>query len=252
MNLRAMRRDRAARLGPESFLFERAFDDCLDRLAVIRRQFASVLLLGCPDPSWKQRLEAVTGKVDVVDPGALFAAAAGGHRIVEDRWDPEPRSYDLCVAVGTLDSVNDLPRALVTLRFCLANDGLLLGALAGGDTLPQLRIALRAADMAVGGASPHVHPRIEPSALGGLLTGAGFEMPVVDVDRVQVSYRALDQLIADLRGMGATNVLAQRPRRPVLKAARAAASAMFAACGDGDRTVETFEILHFAAWAYAK
>lgn len=251
MNLRAMRRDRAARLGPELFLLERSFEDCLDRLSMVRRRFSSVLLLGCPDPSWRQRIEAVAGKVDVVDPGPLFAVAAGGSCIVEDGWAPQPRSYDLCLAIGTLDSVNDLARALMTLRFCLVGDGLLLGAMAGGETLPQLRTALRAADTVNGAASPHVHPRIEPSALAGLLTGAGFEMPVVDVDRVQVSYPTIDRLISDLRRMGTTNILSQRRKTPLLKAAKAAASEAFAASGNGSRTQETFEILHFAAWAGA-
>ena len=32
MELRALRRDRAARTGPELFLLERAFADCLERL----------------------------------------------------------------------------------------------------------------------------------------------------------------------------------------------------------------------------
>jgi NADH dehydrogenase [ubiquinone] 1 alpha subcomplex assembly factor 5 len=40
----------------------------------------------------------------------------------------------------------------------------------------------------------------------------------------------------------------QRPRRPLAKAALAAAGHAFAKAGAGGRTVETFEILHFAAW----
>jgi NADH dehydrogenase [ubiquinone] 1 alpha subcomplex assembly factor 5 len=47
--------------------------------------------------------------------------------------------------------------------------------------------------------------------------------------------------------MGVTNVLLSRPRF-IGRAARAAALRAFAAAGDGQRTVETFEIVHFAAW----
>jgi hypothetical protein len=109
---------------------------------------------------------------------------------------------------------------------------------------------MRAADEAAGAAAPHVHPRIEPSALAGLLTEAGFADAVVDVDRVPVSYPSLERLVADLRHMGATNVLTARPRF-VGQAARNAAMHSFTAAGDGERTVETFEILHFAAWTPA-
>jgi hypothetical protein len=110
---------------------------------------------------------------------------------------------------------------------------------------------MRAADQVSGKAQPHVHPRIEASALAPLLSAAGFQMPVVDVDRVQVAYRSFDRLVRDLRAMGATNLLTERPRRALARAEREAAAASFTAAGDGDRTVETFEILHFAAWTTA-
>jgi hypothetical protein len=48
--------------------------------------------------------------------------------------------------------------------------------------------------------------------------------------------------------MGVTNVLQERSRRPLTKAARTAAIESFVSAGRDGRTVETFEILHFAAW----
>jgi hypothetical protein len=111
---------------------------------------------------------------------------------------------------------------------------------------------MRAADRAAGEALPHVHPRVEASALAPLLSAAGFAMPVVDVDRAQVAYRSFGRLVADLRAMAATNALVARPRRPLSRAARKAAADAFATAGNGERTVETFEILHFAGWAPAQ
>ena len=251
MELRALRRDRAFRSGPEMFLHERAFEDCLERLAMIDRQFRSVLLLGCPDPGWRARLEQIVTSVEVADPGPLFAADAGGRRIVEDQWDPPVRAHDLIVAIGTLDTVNGLPHALQSLHAALEADALLIGAMAGGETLPRLRLAMHAADQLTGASSPHAHPRIEAASLAPLLANAGFVMPVVDVDRVQASYKSLDQLVGDLRRMGATNILNLRSRQPLRRAARAAAAAAFRSAGDASRTVETFEILHFAAWTPA-
>jgi NADH dehydrogenase [ubiquinone] 1 alpha subcomplex assembly factor 5 len=249
IRLRAMRRDRAARLGPELFLYERVFEDCLERIAAIPRHFDRALLVGCPDPGAVKRLRKIAGDVEVIDPGPLLAAAAGGTALVEDAWEPQPGRYDLAVAIGTLDTINDLPRALLALRLALGDDGLLVGAFAGGETLPQLRSAMRAADQVAGAAVPHVHPRIEPSALAGLLSAAGFERPVVDIDRVAVSYASLDRLVVDLRRMAATNLLSGRGRRSLSRRERNAAAAAFAAAGDGERTIETFEILHLAGWA---
>ncbi|QNM82680.1 methyltransferase domain-containing protein [Sphingomonas sabuli] len=251
MRARALRRDRAARTGPALFAHDRAFEDIIDRLAIVRRTFESALLVGSANPQWSGQLAAIAPKVTVVDPAPLFAQAAGGQAMAEDALDVEPGSFDLVVAIGTLDTVNDLPGALLRLRFALRPDGLLIGAMSGGATLPRLRDAMRAADAVSGGASPHIHPRIEPGALAGLLSAAGFAMPVVDVDRLSVSYRDFASLVRDLRAMGATNILSARPRRPVSRIALAAAAASFSS-GEGERTVETFEILHFTGWSPAE
>lgn len=247
MKVRAMHRDRAARRGAELFLFERAFDDCLERLLLMERRFDRALLISCPDPSWRQRLDAVAGDVVVRDPGPLFAAAAGGETIVEDAWEPPAGAFDLVLALGTLDTVNDLPLALRLIRYAMTGSGLLLGVLSGGDTLPRLRQAMRAADAVRGGAAPHVHPRIEPSALSPLLDDAGFLRPVVDIDRVQVSYPSLARLVADLRAMGANNSLRLRPA-PLTRAERQATADAFVEAAGAESAVETFELVHFACW----
>lgn len=251
IKLRALRRDRAARSGPELFLFERAFDDCLERVALVQRRFERALLIGCPDRAWPERLRAIVDAVEVRDPGRLFAEASGGKELIEDDWAPKLNAYDLVLAVGTLDTVNDLAAALRLIRSAMRADGLFIGAMSGGDALPRLRSAMRAADASSGAAAPHVHPRIEASAVAPLLTHAGFVNAVVDVDRVPVAYRSFERLVGDLRAMGATNVLTARPRF-LGRAAREAAARAFAEAGDGQRTFELFELLHFAAWTGAQ
>lgn len=206
----------------------------MERLALVQRDFARALLIGCVDASWRERLLASARSVDVIEPDALM-------RI-------EPGSYDLVVSVGALDTVNDLPQTLLAIRFALEEDSLVVGAFSGGDTLPALRAAMRAADESTGIATPHVHPRIEPSALAQLLADAGFAMPVVDVDRVAVSYRSFPDLVRDLRAMGATNILTARARKPLPRSAMEAASKQFASQAEGGRVTERFELLHFAAW----
>lgn len=249
--LRGLRRDRAFRLGPELFLHERAFADILDRLSLVQRRFERALLVACPDPGWSKRLESAADAVEVIEPGPLFAKAAGGTCADEDKMQIETCSFDLCVAVGTLDSVNDLPSALRTVGQALRPDSLFIGAFAGGDSLPQLRAAMRAADQEMGAASPHVHPRIDGPTLAALLSASGFVMPVVDVDKVEVAYSSLRDLVRDLRAMGATNVLEARSTTPLTRPAALAAADHFARSGQGGRILERFELLHFAAWTAA-
>ena len=83
--LRAVRRDRAFRQGVELFLYERAFADCLERIELVGRRFRSCLLIGCPDREWRERIRPVAEQVNAVDPGALFASAAGAVQADETR-----------------------------------------------------------------------------------------------------------------------------------------------------------------------
>ena len=133
MKLRALRRDRAARIGPELFLLDRAFDDCLERVALMNRRFERALLIGCPNPNWPDRFRPFAEAIRCRDPGPLFAGSASGASIVEDGWDAPAQAYDLVAAVGTLDTVNNLPLALRLIRHAMRADSLLIGAVSGGD-----------------------------------------------------------------------------------------------------------------------
>ncbi len=245
-----MRRDRAYRVGPETFLHDRAFADIMDRLDLVDRQFDRVLLSGVLNPEWRARLANRAAHVETIDPSPMLEKASSGEVASEDTLDVEPGSFDLVVSLGTLDTIEALPEALARLRFALREGGLLIGAMSGGDSLPLLRACMAQADAATGHGAPHVHPRIDPASLTQLLTNAGLAMPVVDVDAVTVRYSSFERLIGDLRAMGATNILSERPRKPLHRAALAAAKAHFAkqAASDG-KSEERFDILHFMGWA---
>lgn len=246
--LRALRRDRAAQMGPEMFLYDRAFGDCLERLQDISRPFEKALLIGCPTPEWPARLRKLVRSVDVVDPGLQFAQAANGMQVEEDRFDFGEDRYDLCIAVGTLDSVNDLPLALNLIGRTLRPDAPFIGAISGGNSLATLRASLIEATRASGRVVARAHPRIDPSSLGQLLTAAGFNMPVVDIDRITLRYASLGNLVTDLRAMGATSTLAGRAP-PFTKSEAMLLQEAFLNAGDNGRTEEVVEILHFLAWS---
>jgi hypothetical protein len=124
-----------------------------------------------------------------------------------------------------------------------------MGVVPGGNGLPALREAIHAADRASGGFAARIHPRLEASALAGLLGTAGFAEPVVDIDRVRLRYGSLRRLVADLRDHGATNVLRARSRKGLHRQAFRAAEEAFLALGNGGRTEEVVELLFFTGWA---
>jgi len=139
------------------------------------------------------------------DPSPTFAARTAGLRLAAEAeaLPFAPGSFDAVLSVLALHWTNDLPGALLQLRRALKPDGLLLVSLLGGDTLSELRQSLMAAELAEeGGVSPRVSPFAELRDLGGLLQRAGFAMPVVDNDRLTVTYADALALMRELRGMG--------------------------------------------------
>ncbi len=112
--------------------------------------------------------------------------------------------------------MNDLPGALVQMRRALKDDGFLIAAMIGGETLTELRQSLTIAESEIlGGASPRVAPFVDVRALGGLAQRAGLALPVVDLERVVVRYPDMFALFADLRAMGAASALHARSRKPL-------------------------------------
>jgi len=246
--LRRLRRDRAAsRFADADYLHRLAADELIERLGFVKRVFTRALDLGCAGGYLTRRLRERGLDVTPCDSGASFARAADGVQADEDRLPFADGAFDLVVSVGALDSVNDLPGALLLIRRALKPDGLFLGAFAGAGSLPRLRRAMLAADAVESGAAPRIHPQIDVRAAGDLLMRAGFALPVVDSQPVDVRFRSLIDLVRDLRAMGATNILAARSRHPLGRHGLAAAIADFDPA-EG-KVAERFEILHLLGWS---
>lgn len=248
--LRRLRRNRAAPLfDGADYLHRLAGEELLGRLEDVKRDFADALLLGA-DLGLIGALRARSIAVTAADPSFRFARNASGLQCDEDHLALGDAQFDLVISVGLLDTVNDLPGALVLIRRALRPGGLFLGAFAGAGSLPRLKAAMLAGDAAMGGAVPRIHPQIDVRATGDLLARAGFILPVADVGGVGVRYPALFALVSDLRAMGATNLLPAGSQRPFNRAAYNAAVATFAAAADADgKTVERFEIVYLSGWS---
>ena len=99
--------------------------------------------------------------------------------------------------------------------------------------------------------APRVHPQIDVRSAGDLLARAGFALPVADGDRLEVRYASFDALLADLRGAGCGNLLADRT--PPWREALAAAHVNFLAHADADgRVTETLELVTMTGWRPAR
>lgn len=255
-------RDRAApRLSAHDFLFREVGERLLDRLEEIRRAFPVALDLGGRDGLLGRLLDGRGGVETVltVEASPAMARRAAAPAIVaeEEALPIAASSVDLVLSNLALHWVNDLPGALIQARQALRPDGLFLAAIAGGDTLHELRVSLMEAEIEVaGGVSPRLSPLTDVRDAGGLMQRAGFALPMVDSDMLTVSFDSPFRLMADLRGMGETNALRERPRgltrRAVLSRAAKIYAERFADPDEPGRVLATFQILFLTGWAPAE
>jgi SAM-dependent methyltransferase len=260
---RALLRKRLDRAAPgfdqADFLKVRAAQDVVDRLEPILREYPLAVDLAARTGAFARAVrgtivEERIGLLIEADLSGRMLAGRSGPRVVLDEEHLPFRggALDLVVSTLGLHWTNDVVGALIQIRLALKPDGLFIGAFLGGATLTELRQSLLTAEAELtGGAGQRVSPFADPYDAAGLLQRAGFALPVADVDRVVVRYRDPFKLLADLRQMGETSILAERHPRALTRAVLARAMQIYAerfADPDG-RVPATFEIITLTGWA---
>jgi SAM-dependent methyltransferase len=244
--LRRVRRMRAARsFDSFSFLGDAVAAEIGDRLAAMARTFDRGVWCGAVAPP-------TTGATQWLRGDAVPPFAPRGVVFDEEHLPFSAGTLDLYASALTLHAANDLPGALAQIRRALKGDGLFIGALFGGRTLQELRTCLAEAEIEIdGGLSPRVFPFVDVRDAGALLQRVGFAMPVADSDVIVARYEDPLNLLADLRGMGETNVLVQRRRRFLKRRLLMRGCELYAErFRDADRrVVATFEIVYLTAWS---
>lgn len=236
------------------FLMRSVADDLADRLGAVERRFTRASALFCQTADAFDVLRA-SGKVTEplrVEADAAFLGGEAGIVAEPETVPFAEKSLDLAVSLLSLQTINDVPGMLAQIRRALRPDGLFLGAFAGAGTLAELRESLLVAETELhGGASPRVSPFPDVRDAGGLLQRAGFALPVADVETVVVRYDTLFALMADLRAMGETNSMLDRPRRPATRELFARAAAIYAErFSDADGRIRaSFSLVWMSGWA---
>lgn len=243
------RRDRAAaNISQYDFLYSEVAGHLSDRLSVVKKEFPLMVSLG--------------GAASVT-----FENRAGTQHVIrmDTSWPMKPSvvadeeflpfrngSIDAVLSNLNLHWVNDLPGALLQIRHALKPDGLFMAALLGNESLKELRQCLMEAELEVtGGASPRVSPFADSHDIGALMQRAGFALPVVDSDKIVVSYSNPLKLMQDLRGMGASNATYNRLMKPTRRSVLMKAAQLYQEkFADADGYVPaTFHVIYAIGWA---
>lgn len=136
---------------------------------------------------WLRTLHGVVGEAE-----ALPLAAA---------------SCDLIFSNLALQWYLDLDRVFREFLRVLKPGGLLMFSTLGPDTLIELRRSWAATD-----GYNHVNAFLDMHDIGDTLMRARLAEPVMDMERLTLTYRELSALLRDLKALGAQNVLVGRAR----------------------------------------
>lgn len=226
----------------------------LARLEVVKLVPTRVLDLGCGSGYCARALRKRYRKAEVIGldiaPGMLRAARRHDGWLRRGRWvggDAERLPF----AAGSFDMVIsnlsvqwcDPDRVFQEVARVLRPGGLLMFTSFGPDTLRELRHAWAAVDGA-----PHVHGFIDMHDLGDALVRARLAEPVMDVDRLTLTYKDVLSLLRELKDIGAHNVAHDRPRTLTGKGRFARFRAAYEAQARDGRIPATYEVVYGQAW----
>ena len=251
-----------ARVAPSDFLRREIAGRMFERLALVKNSPQQVLDAGCGPGADLAQLQKTYPAAQVLGvdavPAMLTASGAGSQapRSFLSRLLPAKSGIDLlCADFGQLplgpNSIDLVwsnlalhwhpqpDRVFAEWRRVLRVDGLLMFSNFGPDTFRELRNAFAAMDE-----TPHTLPFVDMHDFGDQLVEAGFTTPVMDMEKITVTYDTAQALLRDVRAFGG-NPLATRRRGLVGRAAwQRMLDALEAQRGPDGKLGLTFEVIY--------
>lgn len=142
-----------------------------------------------------------------------------------------------------LQWVNELPRAFAEMHRVLAPGGLLMFSTFGPDTLKELRASYEGTD-----GRTHISRFADMHDIGDALVSGGYADPVMDMEKITLTYRDVRTLMRELKAIGAHNATRGRPGTLSPKSLLRTVERNYEAFRRDGTLPATFEVVYGHAW----
>lgn len=230
------------------FVTQIIWDDLSERIKTISRPFNKAILLAPQTTQLPNDLASVLGPIKL---DTIQTMGDNPNQVDPENLALPANDYNLIISLFDMAITNDVPGFLNQIAAHLAPDGLFIAAFVGGGSLTQLRAAWLEADAThLGGAVARVAPFIDIKDAGSLMQRAGFALPVIDKETLNLRYASPMHLMAEIKSLATTNPLFSKPPKPVTKAhlAHAVQSYNKLAMDPDERVRATLEIIWVSGW----
>ena len=152
-------------------------------------------------------------------------------------------SVDMVWSNLALQWCNDLPSTFIELQRVLKIEGLLIFSSFGVDTLKELRVAFSGVD-----GYNHLNRFADMHDVGDMLVSAGFADPVMEMERITLTYNDVRSVMQDLKSIGANNATTGRSSGMMGKATWQRVTENYERLRRDGKLPATFEIIYGHAW----
>ena len=236
----------------------------MERLDYIKLNPARILELGCGTGYVTEKLLArhPASQIVALDLAPAMVAATkqkiAPAKLFDKLFRRAPTHHAICAdaeAIPLAAESVDFAISSLTLQWCdpqlvanemarvLRPEGLFMFTTFGPDTLKELRHAFRAVDD-----KPHVNTFVDMHDIGDMLSGAGFQDPVMDCEIITITYSELKTLMRELKGIGAHNVLPDRQTGLMGKTRWQQLANSYEQFRVNDKLPATYEVIYGHAW----
>ena len=151
-------------------------------------------------------------------------------------------SVDMVISSLMMQWCPDLKQLFSEIHRVLKNDGLILFSTFGPDTLKELKKSWSVVDDQV-----HVNTFADMHDIGDQMLGAGFQSPVMEMEKLTLTYQTVTDLLRDLKAIGAQTVDA-RSKSLMGKDKFQLMIKMYESYRQDGKLPATYEVIYGHAW----